>query len=80
MSAPVKTEKTGQADKYREFFVGSKFVRVVGFKLMKTAMGVYRFYLEKFMNKPKSARIFADENLPIGIVRQSLLASSESIR
>lgn len=73
MIEPAKHEDRGQVDSYREFFTGSSFVRVVGFTLMKAAMSVYRFYLEKVMNKPKSARIFADENLPIGVVRQSIL-------
>ena len=73
MTEPSHIESRGDTDRYRELITRYPRVRSLGFGILKSAMAAYRVYLERVMNKPKSARIFADTALPIGIIRQSIL-------
>ena len=75
MDEQAATQKSGSgnAEKIREIFTRNGWLRVMGFGLMKLALTAYRTYLEKVMNKPRSARIFADDNIATGIIRQGIL-------
>ncbi len=73
MTEPAKIQSRGDADRYRELITRHPRVRSLLFGLLKLALTGYRIYLERIMNKPKSAKIFSDAALPIGIIRQSIL-------
>jgi len=72
MTSPAP-EPAGSAERLRRFLTGNAAARTAGFALVKAALKLYRIYLERVMHKPKSARIFADENLPLGLVRAGIL-------
>lgn len=73
MSAPSHSQPAGGADKYRRLLALHPRLRSALFRLVNLGLALYRAYLEKVMNKPRSARLFADESIPTGLIRQSIL-------
>src|SRR3989304_7763436 len=68
-----RDSETGSAEKYRRLFMRFAFLRAGIFGILNFALNLYRLYLEKIMNKPRSSRIFSDASLPIGLLRQNIL-------
>lgn len=55
------------------FLLRISLIRTIVFGLVRFYLSALRFYMEKIRHKPRSSKIFADDNLPMGFVRAGIL-------